>query len=79
MNECVWKLWWNDTDRLNQSTWRKTFPSAIWSATNPTGTGLGLNLGLYSKKNQLPESWHSHCVRMFITDGDNSYTVRQSH
>ena len=28
----------------------KTCPSAIWSATDPTGTGLGLNTGLYRKR-----------------------------
>jgi len=50
MNECVWKIWWNDMDRPNQSTWSKNCPSAIWFTTNPTGTGLELNLGLYRKR-----------------------------
>jgi hypothetical protein len=34
------EAWWNDIDKGNQRTWRKTCPSAT---TNPTWTDLGVN------------------------------------
>jgi hypothetical protein len=36
---------WNYTDRKNLRTQRKTCPSVTLPTTNPTMTGLGLNLG----------------------------------
>jgi hypothetical protein len=38
--------WWNDTDRGNWSTGRKTCHNATFSTTNLTRTGLGSNTGL---------------------------------
>jgi len=38
--------WWNDMDGKNRSARSKTCPSASFSVTNPTQTGLGSNLGL---------------------------------
>jgi hypothetical protein len=35
--------WWNDIDRGNQRTRRKTRPSATLSATNPTWTDPDLH------------------------------------
>jgi hypothetical protein len=36
------KQQWNDIDKKNQRTWRKTNPSATLSTTNSTWTDLGL-------------------------------------
>jgi hypothetical protein len=44
------KQQWNDIDRENQRTWRKTNPSATLSTTNSTWTDLGTNLGLFGEK-----------------------------
>jgi hypothetical protein len=38
--------WWNDTDRGNRRTLRKTCHSATLSTTNPTWTDPGANLAL---------------------------------
>ena len=38
--------WWNDPDGKTRSTRSKTCPSAAFSTTNPTQTGLGSYLGL---------------------------------
>jgi hypothetical protein len=40
------KQWWNDTDRKNQRTLKKTNPNATFSTANSTWTDLGTNLGL---------------------------------
>jgi len=40
------KCWWNDTDRENRSTLRKTSSYTTFSMMNSSWNGLGLNLGL---------------------------------
>jgi hypothetical protein len=42
--------WWNDIDRGNQISPRKTCPSATSSTTNHIWTDLGANLGLHREK-----------------------------
>jgi hypothetical protein len=42
--------WWNDTDRGNRSTGRKTCPSATLYTTNHTWTYLAPNPGLRGDK-----------------------------
>jgi hypothetical protein len=37
--------WWNDIDRENRRTRRKTYPSATLSTTNPTWLDPGANPG----------------------------------
>jgi hypothetical protein len=44
------KQLWNDIDRENRRSRRRTCPSAALSATNPTWTDLGANLGLRGEK-----------------------------
>jgi len=56
-NEWSMKHWWNDTDRGNCSTGRKTSHSATFPARNHTWTGLALNPG--------PLQWESP-VTLFI-------------
>jgi hypothetical protein len=41
---------WNDIDRENQKTWRKTCPGATLSTKKPTWTTLGINPGLCGEK-----------------------------
>jgi hypothetical protein len=41
---------WNNTDRGNRRTRRKTCHSATWSSTNPTWTNPGANPGLCGEK-----------------------------
>lgn len=41
--------WWNDTDREKPNGRIKPRHSDTWSATDPTWTGLELNLSLHSE------------------------------
>jgi hypothetical protein len=41
---------WNDIDRKNQRTRRKTCPSATLSTTNPTWSDLATNPGLRGER-----------------------------
>jgi hypothetical protein len=48
---CVYgEPWWDDIDRENRRTRRKTCPTASLSTTNPTWTDPGMNLCLRSEK-----------------------------
>jgi hypothetical protein len=42
--------WWNDIDRGNRRTLRKTCQSSILSTTKPTWTDKDANLGLHGEK-----------------------------
>jgi hypothetical protein len=42
--------WWNNTDRGNRATGRKTCPSTTLSTTNVTGTDLGSSPGLRGER-----------------------------
>jgi len=39
----IMEKWWNDTDRENWSTWRKTYPSVTLSTVNFIWTGSEWN------------------------------------
>jgi hypothetical protein len=41
---------WNDTDRDNRRSWRKTCPSDTLATTNPTWTDPYMNLGLCGER-----------------------------
>jgi hypothetical protein len=55
----------------HQSTWRKTSPSATLPSTNPTWTGLGLNLGLCSEKTVTNCLQHG-TVTLFVIQWENN-------
>jgi hypothetical protein len=38
--------WWSELTGENRRTWRKTYPSATLSTTNPTWVDTGVNSGL---------------------------------
>jgi hypothetical protein len=46
--------WWDDDDRGNRTTLRKTCPSDSLSVTNPTGTVLGWSSDFHGEAGDQP-------------------------
>ena len=63
--------WWNDVDvgGKYRSISIKTSPGVIWSSTNSTWTGLGLN------PSQLPLPWHSQFIPLTAHTTNHHATI----
>lgn len=65
------KHWWDDTDRENRSTSRKTSSSTTLSMTNPAWDGLDQTwASMKTDQHHPPESWHDPvCFTNKFSDG----------
>jgi hypothetical protein len=59
--------WWNDIDRGNRRTRRKTFPSATLSTTNPTWIDPGANTGLRGERRATNDLNHGTALGIGVT------------
>jgi hypothetical protein len=56
--------WWNDTDRRDRRTARKSYLGVTLSTTNPTWIDLSANPGLRCER-PVTEPWHDLDNRLF--------------
>jgi len=57
---------WYDANTGNQNIWRQACPSPILSTTDPTKTGLGLNLCLCEERLVTSHLNHGMAVEVFV-------------
>jgi len=58
MNERVWSIGRIILTGKRQNTQRKTWPRATMSTTNPTQTGLQVNLGICGERSRTKSKSH---------------------